>query len=102
MAHESQINGIFRAVVQRLYRVDVLYEPNHGEPTTHTNPNGSAVRNNACPIGISCSALPKITKDKKTTMSPATTREVRVALKIIYSGRPSTAKLPKMVEQPAP
>ena len=63
-----------------------MYAPNHGEPTTHTNPNGSAVRSSACPRVISCSALPKITNAKKTAMSPATTTAV---LRIMGSRRVS-------------
>ena len=74
--HKSQMNGIFHAMVRRLYSVDTLYAPNQGEPTTHTNPNGSAVRNNACPRVISCSALPRITNARKTAMSPLTTTAV--------------------------
>jgi len=45
--HRSQINGILHAVVLRLWSVESLYAPNHGEMTHHTIANGSAVRSNA-------------------------------------------------------
>jgi hypothetical protein len=45
--HRSQISGILHAVVLRLWSVEALYAPNHGEMAHHTIANGSAVRSKA-------------------------------------------------------
>ena len=82
--HKSQINGIFHANILGLEIVNALYAPKHGEPTTHTNPNGRPVRSSACPRVISRSALLNITNAKKTAMSPAATTAV---LRIMGSHR---------------